>query len=262
MMLDGKRILITGAARGIGLAAAQEFTAQGARVAIADLDASAAAEAAACIGQSHAVSLEADVADNASVAMMISGAVAALGGLDGMFNNAGIVHPEDHDLVETPLAAWERTLAVNLTGVFLCCRHGIPAILASGGGAIVNNASIVGVVGSYPSQVAYTAAKGGVIALTRELGVAYARRGVRVNAVSPGVTLTPMAAQMMTGDEEAARQDRLRHIPIGRYAEPLEIARVAAFLLSDAASYVTAQNWPVDGGLTEAYLCPPFKAGA
>lgn len=256
MMLDGKRILITGGAGGIGLASARVFVTQGARVALADLDLAAARSAAASLPEGRAIALQADVADAGSVQAMVERAVAGLGGLDGMFNNAGIVHPGDNDIADTGLAAWDRTLAVNLTGVFLCCKAGLPALIASGGGAIVNNASIVGLVGSWPSQIAYTAAKGGVVALTRELGVAYARQGVRVNAVSPGVTRTGMAAQL--GTEDAGQADRLRHIPMGRYADPAEIGAVAGFLLSDAAAYVTAQNWPVDGGLTEAYLCPPF----
>lgn len=256
MGLEGKRIVVTGAASGIGLAAATEFLAQGARVAVADIDASRAAAAAAALG-AGAVPLAVDVADAASVDAMVAGAVAALGGLDGMFNNAGIIHPGDGDVCETGDAAWAATLAVNLSGVFHCCRAGIPALLASGGGAIVNNASIVGLLGSYPSQIAYTAAKGGVIAMTREIAVAHARRGIRANSVSPGVTNTAMGAQIATD-----AGPRLAHIPAGRFAEPVEIARVVAFLLSDAGSYVTAQNWVVDGGMTGAYLCPPVPEAA
>lgn len=256
--LAGRRIIVTGAARGIGFAAARVFVAQGARVAIADLDGRAAAEAAVRADPSgRSIGIEADVGRPDSVAAMVAEAVRAMDGIDGLFNNAGIVHRQDGDIAETTMAAWDATIAVNLTGVFLTCRHAIAAMRESGGGAIVNNASVVASLGSFPSQIAYTAAKGGVVAMSRELGVAHARCGIRVNSVSPGLTRTDMAAQLVRQDVDAARAERLGHVPMGRYGEPEEIARVAAFLLSDAAGYVTAQDWAVDGGLTRAFLCPP-----
>ncbi len=256
--LAGKRIVVTGGANGIGFATSRLLVGAGARVAIADLDEAGARKAADRLGPDSAIAIRVDVCDGRSVAAMVDVAVARFGGLDGMFNNAGIIHPQDGDVTETDDQAWEKTLAVNLSGVFRCCRAGLPAIMESGGGAIVNNASVVGLVGSYPSQIAYTASKGGVIAMTRELGVAYARRGVRVNSVSPGITQTAMSAQVGATGSDDRRSQVLQHIPMGRYATPQEVGAAVAYLLSDLASYVTAQNWPIDGGLTEAYLCPPF----
>jgi len=253
--LAGKRILVTGAARGIGFAAAECFVSRGAHVAIADIDASAAHEASLVLGADQAMGLGVDISSEQSVIEMFADITQTLGGLDGIFNNAGIIHPGDGDISATAIDAWQATLAVNLTGVYLACKHGIEVLRGGGGGAIVNNASIVAMLGSSPSQIAYTAAKGGVVALSRELGVAFARERIRINAISPGVTATGMAGQF-SADATENRRKRLQHIPLGRYAEACEIGEVAAFLLSDRASYITAHNWPVDGGMTAAYLCP------
>ena len=254
--LAGKTALITGAGSGIGRASALRFAAEGCSVALADIKHEAveavAAEVAAAGGT--AVAIAADVSDPASVEAMIGSAEKALSGLDILFNNAGIVDRGDGDVCETMPDVWARTIAINLTGVFLCCHSGIPALLRRGGGVILNTASIVALVGSTPSQVAYTASKGGVVALTREIAVAYARKNIRANSLCPGVTRTAMGNQLV--QDEAAFQFRRAHLPMGRLAEPEEIADTAVYLCSDAASYITAQAISVDGGLTSAYLCP------
>lgn len=256
MNLDGKRILVTGAAGGIGLATAHVLAEAGARLAIVDLDEAKITSAASEFQAGKATPIVADVSSSTSIEGMFKKAEEALGGLDGIFNNAGIMPPEDRDISETEEDTWDRVISVNLKSVYLCCRFGIPILLKAGGGAIVNNASIVALLGSFPSQIAYTASKGGVLAMTRELGVGYARRGIRVNAVLPGVTKTSMAAQIVSDNPDQNDLRRLQHIPAGRYATPDEIGHTVAFLLSDAASYITAQGWSVDGGLTGAYLCP------
>lgn len=256
MRLKGKRALITGAGRGIGLETARLFAAEGASLALADLDASSVQTSAAEIaGQGgSAVAIQVDVADPESVEAMVAKAEDALGGLDTLFNNAGILLPEDHGPDDTPLAVWDKTIAVNLTGVFLCCRFGVPALLRAGGGAIVNTASMVALVGSFVPQIAYTAAKGGVVALTREIAMQYARRNIRANAVCPGPIQTPMIDAFMDTPEKL--KSRSRHLPLGRFGEPAEIAQVVAFLCSDAASLITGVAQPVDGGATACYLTP------
>lgn len=258
MNLDGKRILVTGAAGGIGLATAHVLAEAGARLALVDLDETKITTAASEFQSGKAIPIVADVSSSSSIEAMFQKAEEALGGLDGIFNNAGIMPPEDRDISETEEDIWDRVISVNLKSVYLCCRFGIPILLKAGGGAIVNNASIVALLGSFPSQIAYTASKGGVLAMTRELGVGYARRGIRVNAVLPGVTKTSMSAQIVSDKLDQNDIKRLQHIPAGRYAAPEEIGQTVAFLLSDAASYITAQGWSVDGGLTGAYLCPDF----
>jgi NAD(P)-dependent dehydrogenase (short-subunit alcohol dehydrogenase family) len=256
MRLAGKRTIITGAAAGIGTAIAERFCAEGARVLIADRDfAGAEATAARLRGTgAEAVAARVDVSVSASVAAMVASCVDVFGGLDVLVNNAGIVHPQDTDAVSTPEDAWDTTLAVNLKSVYLGAKHAIPVIEAGGGGAIVNIASIVAMLGSHPSQIAYTASKGGIVALSRELAVSLARRGIRVNAVCPGVTATAMSAQLVRDD--AAYELRRLHIPMGRLGLPAEVAALTAFLASDDASYITGQAIPVDGGMVGAYLTP------
>ena len=257
MRLQGKRAIVTGAAGGIGLAIATRLTSEGARVVVADRNRPAAEDAAAHLRATggEVIAVEADISSSASTAAMVAACVAAFGGLEVLVCNAAIVHPADADAVATPEEAWDATIAVNLKGVFLGAKHAVPEIERSGGGAIVTIASIVALLGSHPSQIAYTASKGGVVALSRELAVDLARRGIRVNAVLPGVTATAMAAQVVR--DEAAYQARRVHIPMGRFGLPEEIAALVAFLASDEASYITGQAIPIDGGMVGAYLTPP-----
>lgn len=254
--LEGKRALVTGAGSGIGRATALLFAREGALVACADLDAARAQACAAAIEAEggRALAVEVDVAEAASVQAMVAGVEQAFGGLDVLFNNAGLVLAEDEGPVETPLEAWDRTLAVNLTGVFLCCKYGIPALLRAGGGSIVNMASMVAHIGSAVPQVAYAATKGGVVALSREIAIEYARRGIRVNALSPGPVETPLTRAFF--DTPAKLERRRVHMPLGRFGQAEEVARAALFLASDDASYVTGASLLVDGGITAAYVTP------
>ena len=254
MRLQGKRALITGAAAGIGRVSAQRFAGEGAALALADLDGAAVAALAAEIEAQggKATGIRADVAEEASVQAMVAAAEAALGGLDIAFNNAGIMLPEDRGPEDTPLAVWDKTLAVNLTGVFLCCRHEIPALRRSGGGTILNMSSLVAHMGAAEPQIAYTASKGGVLALTREIAVQYGRAGIRANALCPGPVGTALTEALFDTPEKLER--RRVHMPMGRFAKPEEVAEVALFLVSDAASYVTGAGWLVDGGIASAYV--------
>lgn len=257
MKLNGKRAIVTGSAAGIGAAIAERYAAEGARVVIADRNAERAEATAAHLRQTGAdvFALAADVSSPDSARAMVDACIARFGGLEILVNNAGIVHPQDSEIETTPEEAWDATLAVNLKGIFLCSKFAVPAISAAGGGAILNISSIVALVGSYPAQIAYTASKGGVLAMSREMAVGLARRGIRVNAICPGWTATEMAAGLVR--DEAAYQLRRLHIPMGRMGHPSEIAATAAFLVSDEASYITGQAFPVDGGLTGAFLTPP-----
>lgn len=257
MRLKGKRAIVTGSAAGIGAAIAERFAAEGARVVIADRNAEGAAATAERLRGTGAdvVAHGVDVSSPEAVQGMVQACVARFGGLEILVNNAGIVHPQDSEIDTTPDQAWDTTLAVNLKGVFLCSKHAVPAILAAGGGAILNISSIVALVGSYPAQIAYTASKGAVLSMSREMAVGLARRGIRVNALCPGWTATEMAMGLMR--DEDAYQLRRMHIPMGRMGQPSEIATAAAFLVSDEASYITGQAFPVDGGLTGAFLTPP-----
>jgi NAD(P)-dependent dehydrogenase (short-subunit alcohol dehydrogenase family) len=243
--LEGKVCVITGAAGGIGAEAARVFGEEGATVVGVDLAEGAPGDLA----------LRADVTDEDDVQAMYSRARAAYGGIDVLFNNAGISPADDGSVLETGLEAWQRVQDVNLKSVYLCCRHGIPHLLERGGGSVINTASFVAVMGAATSQISYTASKGGVLALSRELGVEFARRGVRVNALCPGPVNTPLLRELYAKDPEQAAR-RLVHLPMGRFAEPREIALGALFLASDDASYVTASTFLVDGGLSSAYVTP------
>jgi len=243
--LDGKVCVITGAASGIGATSARVFAAEGARVAGVDVAEGAEGELA----------IEADVTDEGQVREMYDRVRHELGGIDVLFNNAGISPSDDASVLDTSLEAWQRVQDVNLRSVFLCCKHGIPHLLDGGGGSVINTASFVATMGAAVSQISYTASKGGVLALSRELGVEFARRGVRVNALCPGPVSTPLLQELFAADPEKAAR-RLVHLPMGRFAEVGEIAKAALFLASEDASYVTASTFLVDGGLSAAYLTP------
>jgi NAD(P)-dependent dehydrogenase (short-subunit alcohol dehydrogenase family) len=254
--LDGKVALITGAGSGIGKVAAERFAAEGASVMVADIGGADAERVAADIagsgGTAHAVAV--DVSDEAQVDSMVAAAVKTFGGLHVLLNNAGIFPEDDGGVRDTPPATWEKVMDVNLKGVWFGCRAAIPAMLESGGGSIVNVASFVALMGAATAQVAYTASKGGVLALTREVAVEYARRGIRVNALCPGPIETPLLAELLA--DRARRARRLVHIPIGRFGRPEEIAAAALFLASDESSFMTGSALVVDGGITAAYVTP------
>jgi NAD(P)-dependent dehydrogenase (short-subunit alcohol dehydrogenase family) len=256
MRLAGKTALITGAGSGLGRESALRFAAEGARIAVVDLDAAAAAATAKAIEDADgaAVALQADVTSSDDCARMVATAEQTFGALHILFNNAGIMLPADDDPIATSLEVWERTIAVNLTGVFLGCKHGIPALLRAGGGAIVNMASMVAFIGSATPQIAYAASKGGVVALTQEIAAIYARRNIRANALCPGPVRTPLSDHLFAN--EAERERRRVHQPMGRLATPREIANAALFLASDEASHVTGHALLVDGGITRAYTTP------
>jgi NAD(P)-dependent dehydrogenase (short-subunit alcohol dehydrogenase family) len=250
--LDGKVAVITGAASGIGRASARKFAAEGAHVVVADL---ADDDGKALADEIDGLFAHADVTDADDVRALYAAAVDRFGGLDVLFNNAGISPPDDDSILETELDAWRRVQEVNLTSVYLCCKYGIPHLLERGGGAVINTASFVAVMGAATSQISYTASKGGVLAMSRELGVQFARQGVRVNALCPGPVNTPLLRELFAKDPERAAR-RLVHVPMGRFAEPEEIASAAAFLASDDASFITASTFLVDGGISGAYVTP------
>jgi NAD(P)-dependent dehydrogenase (short-subunit alcohol dehydrogenase family) len=243
--LDGKVCVITGAAGGIGAATAEAFAREGARVVGVDLHA----------GSPGDLPLEVDVTDEAAVREMYERVRDEFGGIDVLFNNAGISPDDDMSVLNTSLEAWQRVQDVNLKSVFLCCKHGIPHLLERGGGSVINTASFVAVMGAATSQISYTASKGGVLALTRELGVEFARRGVRVNALCPGPIDTPLLRELFAKDPEKA-QRRLVHVPMGRFGRAEEIANGVLFLASDESSFMTATTFLVDGGLSGAYVTP------
>jgi NAD(P)-dependent dehydrogenase (short-subunit alcohol dehydrogenase family) len=252
--LEGKVAVITGAGGGMGREAAVLFTSEGARVCVADIAFDAAQETVArCAGEAFAY--EVDVAEEEQVAALMRAIAERFGGIDVLYNNAGISPPDDGGILETPVEAWDRVLAVNAKGVFLCCKHGIPHLLERGGGSVVNVASFVALVGAATSQISYTASKGAVLALSRELAVQFARQGIRVNALCPGTVETPLL-QRIWGDDPEAAQRRLVHIPAGRLAQPREIVNAALFLASDESSYVNGATFLVDGGVTAAYVTP------
>jgi len=250
--LEGKVAVITGAASGIGRASARRFAAEGALVCVVDLADEPGKRVADEVGGLY---VHADVTDPADVGRMYEQAASRYGGIDVLFNNAGISPADDVSVLDTTLEAWQRVQDVNLKSVFLCCQQGIPHLLRRGGGSVVNTASFVAVMGAATSQVSYTASKGGVLALSRELGVEFARRGVRVNALCPGPVNTPLLQELFASDPARAAR-RLVHLPMGRFAEAEEIAAAACFLASDDASYITASTFLVDGGLSGAYVTP------
>ena len=251
--LDGKIAVITGAAGGMGREAALLFSQEGAQVCVADLDRERGEQTAAEAGE--AFFFEVDVSDAESVRAMYDTTAERYGGIDVLYNNAGISPADDASILETEPDAWDRVQAVNTRGVYLCCKHGIPHLLERGGGSVINVASFVALVGAATSQISYTASKGAVLAMTRELGVQFARRGVRVNALCPGPVETPLLLAIW-GDDPAAAQRRLVHIPVGRLAKPREIVNAALFLASEESSYVNAATFVVDGGISAAYVTP------
>jgi NAD(P)-dependent dehydrogenase (short-subunit alcohol dehydrogenase family) len=254
--LEGKAALLTGAGSGIGREAALLFAAAGAHVVVADRDARAGRETVRRIeeGGGRAAFVETDVARGESVRAAVEECVREAGGLHVLFNNAGIFPAHDGLPVDTPEEVWDQVMAVNLKGVFLGCKYGIPAMLDSGGGSIVNTASFVAVMGAATAQIAYTASKGGVLAMTREIAVAYARQGIRANALCPGPVDTPLLQELLA--DPAARARRLVHVPMGRLAQAEEVARAALFLASPDSSYVNGATFLVDGGITAAYVTP------
>ena len=251
--LHGKVCVITGAGGGMGREAALLFCAEGARVCVADVDGEAAERTAA--EADDAFGLRVDVADEASVRTMYDQTAGRYGGIDGLYNNAGISPADDSSILETELGAWERVQAVNTRGVYLCCKHGIPYLLERRGGSVINVASFVALVGAATSQISYTASKGAVLSLSRELAVQFARHGIRVNALCPGPVETPLLLRIF-GDDPAAYERRRVHLPMGRLAKPREIVNAALFLASDESSYVNGATFLVDGGLTAAYVTP------
>ncbi|MFI7030562.1 3-oxoacyl-ACP reductase [Microbispora rosea] len=250
--LQDRVAVITGAGSGIGLATAHRFAQEGAKVVVADLDEEAGAKAAGEVGGRF---VKADVANEDDVTRMYRTAFEEFGSVDIAFNNAGISPPDDDSILETGIDAWRRVQEVNLTSVYLCCKHAIPYMRRQGKGSIINTASFVAVMGSATSQISYTASKGGVLAMSRELGVQFAREGIRVNALCPGPVDTPLLRELFAKDPERA-QRRLVHVPIGRFARAEEIAAAVAFLASDDASFITASEFLVDGGISGAYVTP------
>ena len=256
MRLAGKSALITGAGSGIGRQTALRFAREGAAVAAVDIDDGAGSETAAMIAETggRAFAARADVSQAQDCRRMVAEAEEAFGRLDVLFNNAGISHLEDGGAVDTDEAVWEQTMNVNLKGVFLGCKYGIPALRRAGGGSVINTASFVALLGAATPQIAYTASKGGVLALSRELAVVHARDNIRVNALCPGPLRTELLMKYL--DTEEKRQRRLVHIPMGRFGEAEEIADAVVFLASDESSFVTGTAFTVDGGIAAAYVTP------
>ena len=250
--LQDRVAVITGAGSGIGLAAARRLAAEGARIVAVDIDEKAGRAAA---DEAGGLFIAADVADEAQVSALFDGVAQRLGRIDIAFNNAGISPPEDDSILTTGLDAWRRVQEVNLTSVYLCCKYVIPHMLAQRRGSIINTASFVAVLGAATSQISYTASKGGVLAMSRELGVQFAREGIRVNALCPGPINTPLLQELFAADPERAAR-RLVHVPMGRFGEPEEIAAAVAFLASDDSSFMTASSFLVDGGISGAYVTP------
>jgi NAD(P)-dependent dehydrogenase (short-subunit alcohol dehydrogenase family) len=252
--LDDMVCVITGAGGGMGREAAIVFSGEGAKVCVADLDAALAEETVElCAGEAFAIGV--DVADEGQVASMFDAAAERFGGIDVLYNNAGISPGDDASVLETSIEAWQRVQDVNTKGVFLCCKHGIPHLLSRGGGSVINVASFVALLGAATSQISYTASKGAVLAMSKELGVQFARQGVRVNALCPGPVETPLLLSIYGDDPEAFARRQI-HWPTGRLGKPREIVNAALFLASDESSFVTGATFVVDGGITAAYVTP------
>jgi NAD(P)-dependent dehydrogenase (short-subunit alcohol dehydrogenase family) len=256
MRLEGKTTLITGAGSGIGRETALLFAAEGAAVLVVDIEEQAAADTVSAIERAggRAACVHADVSRAVDCERMVASAERTFGRLDVLFNNAGIMHSQDDDAVSTEETVWDVTMNVNAKGVFLGCKYGIPALRRAGGGSIINTASFVALVGAATPQIAYTASKGAVLALTRELAVVHARENIRINALCPGPLRTELLMKFL--DTDAKKQRRLVHIPMGRFGTAAEIARAALFLASDESSFVTGTEFLVDGGITAAYVTP------
>jgi NAD(P)-dependent dehydrogenase (short-subunit alcohol dehydrogenase family) len=250
--LQDRVVVVTGAGSGIGLASSRRMAAEGATIVAVDIDETAAKAVAAETG---GIPWPANVADEDQVRELFDGVAARYGRIDVAFNNAGISPPEDDSILTTSLDAWKRVQEVNLTSVYLCCKYVLPHMQAAGKGSIINTASFVAILGAATSQISYTASKGGVLALSRELGVQFAREGIRVNALCPGPINTPLLQELFAKDPERA-QRRLVHVPMGRFGEPEEIAGAVAFLASDDSSFITASSFVVDGGISGAYVTP------
>jgi NAD(P)-dependent dehydrogenase (short-subunit alcohol dehydrogenase family) len=250
--LQDRVVVVTGAGSGLGLASVRRLAAEGARIVAVDIDEATGAAAAKETGGEF---VAADVADEDQVRELYDGVARRYGRIDVAFNNAGISPADDDSILTTGLDAWRRVQDVNLTSVYLCCKYVLPHMLAAGRGSIINTASFVAVIGSATSQISYTASKGGVLALSRELGVQFARNGIRVNALCPGPINTPLLEQLFAADPERAAR-RLVHVPMGRFGEPEEIAAAVAFLASDDSSFITASQFLVDGGISGAYVTP------
>ncbi|SFA88824.1 NAD(P)-dependent dehydrogenase, short-chain alcohol dehydrogenase family [Amycolatopsis marina] len=248
----GRVAVITGGGSGIGLASARRLAEEGAKVVIADVDTAAGKAAADEVGGEF---VRTDVTSESEVEALFQAAVDTFGSVDVAFNNAGISPPEDDSILTTGLEAWQRVQQVNLTSVYLCCKYAIPHMRRQGKGSIINTASFVAVMGAATSQISYTASKGGVLSMSRELGVQFAREGIRVNALCPGPVNTPLLEELFAKDPERAAR-RLVHVPLGRFAQPEELAAAVAFLASDDASFITASQFLVDGGISGAYVTP------
>ncbi|TAM66897.1 MAG: 3-oxoacyl-ACP reductase [Microbacteriaceae bacterium] len=248
--LEGKVGVITGGCSGIGLATAKKFVAEGAKVVIGDVDTANGPRIAHELGGSF---VKVDVTEKDEVDALFAHAKATYGSVDVAFNNAGISPADDDSILKTGIEAWNRVQQVNLTSVYLCCKAVLPYMLEQGKGSIINTASFVAIMGAATSQISYTASKGGVLAMTRELGVQFARKGIRVNSLCPGPVNTPLLQELFAKDPERAAR-RLIHVPMGRFAEPEEIANAVAFLGSDESSFITATDFLVDGGLSNAYV--------
>jgi NAD(P)-dependent dehydrogenase (short-subunit alcohol dehydrogenase family) len=250
--IEGKTAVITGGCSGIGLATVRRFAEEGANVVIGDLDDARGAEIAAEVGGRY---VHTDVVDQEQVDTLFKTAKDTYGSVDIAFNNAGISPPEDASILDTDLDAWRRVQEVNLTSVYLCCKAALPYMIDQKSGSIINTASFVAVMGAATSQISYSASKGGVLSMSRELGVQFAREGVRVNALCPGPVNTPLLQELFANDPDRAAR-RLVHVPVGRFAEPVEIANAVLFLASDESSFITASTFLVDGGISGAYVTP------